>query len=300
MAKIGEKIGDVLRDFRSRNRLSQGELASRLKVSQSLISNIERGLTRSLPQDLEERITKLLMQRSIGGLSPVPVRGESKLRTKNFREFSIGQIEAPFDKGSGDVVHVAKDKNSDLLNFIVLDAVGHGAASSLEASAILFGYLTALSSLPQVAISPTVIEQSISQAIIQSSIIKGPPSIGLGSLNMSTSEIFLVNSGNPPIYFFSKNSLTKVDHDPARPAIPLNSRIPHSTSINFLLEPGDTVMIHTDGIIQNIPDVEALFSRFAKRFRGDAKAMATNLKKIVDEKAQISDDSSALIISRAR
>ncbi|WP_324277219.1 PP2C family protein-serine/threonine phosphatase [Blastococcus brunescens] len=152
-----------------------------------------------------------------------------------------GALEPAYEIGGDTFDYAVTNDTADLL---VLDSVGHGLASALLSSAAVGAYRHARRSqldLPEIsqAMNTVIAQQFGASQFATAAIVR---------LDLDTGQLRWVNAGHPAPLILRRGSLI---HLPAcLPARPLGLQSGKPLECETRLQPGDQVLLYTDGIVE--------------------------------------------------
>ena len=152
-----------------------------------------------------------------------------------------GMVEPAYSTG-GDSFDYAV--NGDLLDFIVIDAVGHGMPAVLMSTAAITTYRNVRREQGSLENIYADIGRTITEQFGHSSYVTGV----IASLRTSTGELTWINAGHPEPMLVRGGSLTPPLHcTPSKP-MGLGGTVREQQTIT--LQPADRVLIFTDGVVE--------------------------------------------------
>ena len=159
-----------------------------------------------------------------------------------------GGLEPAYDIG-GDSFDYAV--NGDTAELLVIDAVGHGLPAAVLASVAISAYRHARRNaldLPDIAAAVnTAIEAQIGDSQFATAV--------LARLDIDTGRLRWINAGHPEPLILRGSSLVRPPVCP--PARPLGLQLDKPVCCETRLEPGDRLLLYTDGITEaRSPDGE--------------------------------------------
>ena len=152
-----------------------------------------------------------------------------------------GGLEPAYDIGGDTFDYAVNGSTADLM---VLDSVGHGLPAAILASVAVGAYRHArrnLLDLPDIA---REIDAAIAGQFPDSQFATGV----LARLDLDTGRLRWINAGHPEPLILRGSSLVRPPHCPPVRPFGLQSRKPLSCETR--LEPGDRLVLHTDGITE--------------------------------------------------
>ena len=161
-----------------------------------------------------------------------------------------GALEPAYEIG-GDTFDYAVD--GDTVHLMVLDAMGHGLPAALLASAAVGAYRHARRGLLDLPDTATAVHAVIAQEF-------GPERFATGvlaRLDTSTGRLRWVNAGHPPPLVLRDGGLVQIAVCPPDPPLGLQDSKPQTCEM--ALQPGDRVLLYTDGIIEARSPTEEFF-----------------------------------------
>ena len=152
-----------------------------------------------------------------------------------------GALEPAYEIG-GDTFDYAV--NGDTAHLLVLDAIGHGLGAALLAGAAVGAYRHARRSKLDLPGTAAQIDAVIATQF-------GPErfaTAALVQLDLGTGRLQWINAGHPPPLVLRDGSLV---HPPAFPPdLPLGLQESKPQGCEMALQPGDRVLLYTDGIVE--------------------------------------------------
>ncbi len=208
-----------------------------------------------------------------------------------------GALEPAYEIG-GDTFDYAV--NGDTVDLMVLDAIGHGLGAALLASAAVGAYRHARRgqlSLPDAA---SMLDQVIAE---QFDAEKFATAV-LAQLDTSTGRLRWLNAGHPDPMVLRHGHLMRPPGCP--PDLPLGLQTNKRQTCELELQPGDRVLLYTDGIIEaRSPDGEFFgeqqLSDFVIRSAGAGFPAPETLRRLMRELLthqadQLQDDASIVVV----
>ncbi|WP_336029205.1 PP2C family protein-serine/threonine phosphatase [Geodermatophilus sp. FMUSA9-8] len=152
-----------------------------------------------------------------------------------------GALEPAYEIGGDTFDYAVTDDTADIL---MLDSVGHGLASALLAGAAVGAYRHARRSqldLPDIsqAMDAVIAQQFSASQFATAAIVR---------LDLETGQLRWVNAGHPAPLILRHGSLLHLPACP--PARPLGLQSGKPLECETRLQPGDQLLLYTDGIIE--------------------------------------------------
>ncbi len=200
-------LAKMMKGYRERNGLTQGDLAKRLAFTQATISRIEAGIQNPRPAQIK-KIAELVwtdhaqeMEENDASKSTDERGAVAFLENyANYAKSGWNSFKASRPHGStgGDVVLVKELKKNSQLGVLVGDSVGHGATSTYMSFALEFAYNAIASALNPIMLSPEFFDKSLALGIVKTARAwRGEPSMIVLQVDMDGSFISLINRGMP-------------------------------------------------------------------------------------------------------
>jgi len=201
-------------------------LVAELTVTRDLYSDVFARLRRSRPMTLAAEIQWEL-------LPPLTFSSEHIVVT--------GALEPSYEIGGDTFDYAVNGSTAELL---VLDAVGHGVPAALLASAAVGAYRSGRRHehpLSEVAAQmDRVIAEQFSDSRFATAV--------LARLDLETGRLHWVNAGHPAPMIIRDGGL--VDPPDCPPSLPLGLQERPAVECETQLQPGDRVLLYTDGIVE--------------------------------------------------
>ena len=152
-----------------------------------------------------------------------------------------GGLEPAYDIGGDSFDYAVNGSTADLL---VIDAVGHGLPATVLASVAISAYRHARRNaldLPEIAVEiNAAIEAQFGASQFATAV--------LARLDLDTGRLQWINAGHPEPLILRGASLVQPPHCP--PSRPLGLQETKPASCETRLEPGDRLLLYTDGITE--------------------------------------------------
>ena len=152
-----------------------------------------------------------------------------------------GALEPAYEIGGDTFDYAVTDDTADVL---VLDSVGHGLPAELLASAAVGAYRHARRS----QLDLPAISQAMDAVIAQQFSASQFATAAIVRLDLDTGRLRWVNAGHPAPLILRSGSLLHLPACP--PARPLGLQTGKPLECETRLQPGDQVLLYTDGIIE--------------------------------------------------
>lgn len=152
-------------------------------------------------------------------------------------------LEPTYDNG-GDAFDYAV--NDDVTHLAVLDGVGHGLAAAGMSTFALAAYRQSRRRGLGLVDTYTAVDAAVAATFAEGAFVTGV----LAQLDPRTGILRWVNAGHPPPLLLRDARVVKVLQAP--PATPLGMDMfdTHPAVAHEQLEPGDTVVLYTDGVVE--------------------------------------------------
>jgi serine/threonine protein phosphatase PrpC len=145
--------------------------------------------------------------------------------------------------------------NGDVVHFGVFDAIGHGLEASQIANLAVASYRNSRRHDFDLAEILVEMDDVVSRAFGRERFVTAQ----LGTIHLPTGELRLVNAGHPPpLLLRGDRDAGDVSCGPGRP-VGLGA-VPSGETV-LALEPGDVVVLHTDGVTEARDESGAFYGR---------------------------------------
>ena len=168
------------------------------------------------------------------GLLPPPTFGTDRVVIS-------GTLEPAYEIG-GDAYDYAL--NGDILHFALLDGIGHGLPAASLVAVAMATYRNARRSKKHLLETARTIDMVMNAAADDELFVTG----WLGELDTVTGELVFLNAGHPRPMLLRNGRVVKEIGD--EPQLPFGFGDPYPTAATEALEPGDRVLLYTDGVIE--------------------------------------------------
>ena len=191
--------------------------------------------------------------------------------------------------------------NSDVIEFAILDGMGHGVGSSMLTGLAIGAYRHARrerASIPQMhaAIGTAISEQYDGEAFATGII---------GRLSTVTGELDWSCAGHPPpLLLRDRSVITELTCEPAMP-FGLGEEAPSSVAME-VLQPGDAILLYTDGVVEartatgeefGLPRLIDLVEREAASGRGGEELLRRVVRAVLDYQVdELRDDATMMLV----
>ena len=182
----------------------------------------------------------------------------------------------------------------------MLDSLGHGLSAALLASAAVGAYRHARRNLAELSEVSSAINDVIAGQFGHSQFATAL----ISRLNLETGEFRWINAGHPPPLVMRNGSLHEIPACP--PARPLGLQETRPLECATRLEPGDQVLLYTDGIVEaRSPDGEffgeARLADFVVRAAAGGEAAPETIRRLMrdvlsHQADQLQDDASIVLL----
>lgn len=135
--------------------------------------------------------------------------------------------------------------NSDVIEFAILDGMGHGVGSSMLTGLAIGAYRHARREHSSIQQMHAAIEKAISDQYDGEAFATGI----IGRLSTVTGELDWICAGHPaPLLLRDRRVVAELECEPILP-FGLGSEGPESVGLQ-VLQPGDAVLLYTDGVVE--------------------------------------------------
>jgi serine phosphatase RsbU (regulator of sigma subunit) len=191
--------------------------------------------------------------------------------------------------------------NSDLIDFAILDGMGHGVASSMLTGLAIGAYRHARRDGASLAQIHAAIEAAISTQYDGEAFATGV----LGRLSTVTGELDWSCAGHPgPLLLRDRKVVAQLQCEPVLP-FGLGDATPPPVSVESL-QPGDAVLLYTDGVVEartaageefGIDRLVDLFEREAASGRSGEELLRRLVRSVLDYQVdELRDDATMMVV----
>jgi serine phosphatase RsbU (regulator of sigma subunit) len=163
------------------------------------------------------------------------------LRLKTPEASSIGVLEPAYDVGGDCFDHAV---NGSSLDMAIMDAMGHGLESSIVSSLAIESYRHDRREGQPLAVIHRRLDQVLADNFAGERFVTGQ----LAKLDVQSGRLTWLNAGHPlPLHVRGDRVIATLDCPPSLPW-GLSGRLRHEAEV--WLQPGDSVVFYTDGVIE--------------------------------------------------
>jgi hypothetical protein len=210
-----------------------------------------------------------------------------------------GMLEPCYDMG-GDALDYSLDDG--VLHLAVFDAMGHGLSAAGVAAFALSAYRRSRTEGHGLAETYAAIDETVAEQYPADRFVTAV----LATLDVGTGRLRWISAGHPPPLLVRAGRLVKTLEIPPRP--PMGMRLAAGPAVQGeeALEPGDMVLLYTDGLTEARRPGGELFSverlgEFFERQAAAGEAAPETLRRlrgaIIDrEEGSLRDDATALVV----
>lgn len=306
-------LAKLLKDFRAKSGLSQGQVAEKLGITQANVSRIEAGIQQPR-QAFINRIIELAQANPFTQIS-IPLQLEQRSKDSDqlvFEEkhgafksdWNYFQASRSFGQSGGDILLVKELEKNNKLGVLVGDSVGHGNNSAYMSFAIEFSYMSIASLLSPAVMTPDIFDKAIAAGVVKTANSwRGEPSMVILQVDLEKSHISFINRGMPyPVLIEDEGPRLMTKRREGAYALQKKDAV-SAITVNEQLGQGQSIFLYSDGLLDLMAEDELIsrIQKLNKLFKGDSRALGRNLIRFIkqiSETKRISDDISFLILSR--
>lgn len=303
-------LARIVKSYRERNGLSQGDLADRLSFTQATISRIESG--KQLPRQHQlEKLLELIDQGNLPQEKLSVLKQEEELVfLENYAQLSKGEwncfwVNRQLGSKGGDVLLVKELIKGSQLGIVIGDSVGHGKSAAYMSFALEFAYSTIASMMSPSLLTPEFFERALASGIVKTGASwRGEPSMSLIQIDLMSGVLSFINRGMPHPILLESDRPTLLSEKRAS-AFSLSDSTYSEGSTKKKIVNSNSVFFYTDGLLDLIEESElsSNMTKLNRLFRGDSRAIGRSLIRLLQKNSsnkKITDDVSFLILSRTK
>jgi hypothetical protein len=210
-----------------------------------------------------------------------------------------GMLEPCYDMG-GDALDYSLDDG--VLRLAVFDAMGHGLTAAGVAAFALSAYRRSRAERHGLAETYAAIDEAVAEQYPADRFVTAV----LATLDVGTGRLRWISAGHPPPLLVRAGRLVKTLGIPPRPPMGMRLAVGAAVEGEEALEPGDMVLLYTDGLTEARRPGGELFSverlgEFFERQAAAGEAAPETLRRlrgaiIEREEGSLRDDATALLV----
>ena len=214
-----------------------------------------------------------------------------------------GMLEPCYDMGGDALDHAL---NGNVLHLAVFDAMGHGLAAAGAAAFALSAYRTSRAHGDDLAETCAAIDEAVADQYPADRFVTAV----LVELDVHTGRLRWISAGHPPPLLLRAGRLVKTLDLPPRPPMGMRLAGGPTAEGDESLEPGDMVLLYTDGLTEARRPGGELFTverlgEFIERQAAAGQAAPETLRRLreaIIERGEgaLQDDASALLVEWRR
>ena len=214
-----------------------------------------------------------------------------------------GMLEPCYDMGGDALDHAL---NGNVLHLAVFDAMGHGLAAAGAAAFALSAYRSSRRQGDDLAETYAVIDAAVADQYPADRFVTA----ALAELDVRTGRLRWISAGHPPPLLLRAGRLVKTLDLPPRPPMGMRLAGGPTAEGDESLEPGDMVLLYTDGLTEARRPGGELFTverlgEFIERQAAAGQAAPETLRRLreaIIERGEgaLQDDASALLVEWRR
>lgn len=142
--------------------------------------------------------------------------------------------------------------NGDTVHLAILDAMGHGLEASRMANVAAASYRHSRRHGLGLQDSAAALDTAVQECFDRSRFVTGQ----MGTLDLETRRLRMLNMGHPLPLLLRRGAVSEI---PSLPMLPAGWGDKPATIYEALLEPGDQVLLYTDGVTEAGRDTDGLY-----------------------------------------
>ena len=296
---LRKNLANALKRFRNEQKLTQIELAERLKISQAHLSRLESGRTNASTATLNDIL------RIVGSIGE---RYAFTSKPRKIENWELVTFSFPHNI-CGDRIEVAASPKSPKFSIFHCDAAGSEVNGSAMAEQLTMGFHAITGGTDPLGLSPERVYAALNHMI---KATKGywdgnqSATIIVGKSELNTVD--LVNAGMPNLLFYSgqEGTVELLQEPKVAPLGEARRRtiMPETISVKF--REGDVLMGCSDGFVDEFQlhmtkKIETYFGSIARAQKSDVKGISKRLLSLLGEaldNKSVDDDISLFMLGK--